>query len=69
MYRQLLNVRYGRRLKVIKELQKVMGKAPQTRLCRNGTERKQESNRTESRKKQLIDLYKKCKKEEKDWMS
>ena len=29
---------------------------------------KQESKRTESRKKQLIDLYKACKNEEKDWV-
>ena len=30
---------------------------------------KQESKRTESRKKQLIDLYRSCKGEEKDWIA
>ena len=55
-------------LKVIKELQKVMGNAPK-RIFVEMAREKTESKRTESRKKQLIDLYKKCKEEEKDWIS
>ena len=50
-------------LKVIKELQKVMGKDPQRVFVEMARE-KQESKRTESRKKYLVDLYKICKKEE-----
>lgn len=55
-------------LKVVKELQKVMGQAPKRVFVEMARE-KQESKRTESRKKQLIDLYKKCKDEEKDWIA
>ena len=50
-------------LKVIKELQKVMGKDPQRVFVEMARE-KQESKRKESRKKYLVDLYKTCKKEE-----
>ena len=55
-------------LKVIKELQKVMGGAPKRVFVEMARE-KQESKRTESRKSQLIDLYKACKNEEKDWIA
>ena len=53
---------------VIKELQKVMKAAPKRVFIEMARE-KQENKRTESRKTQLLDLYKKCKKEEKDWAS
>lgn len=52
----------------MKELQKVMGQAPKRVFVEMARE-KQESKRTKSRKKQLIDLYKKCKDEEKDWIA
>ena len=55
-------------LKVIKELHKVMGGAPKRVFVEMARE-KQESKRTESRKSQLIDLYKACKNEEKDWIT
>ena len=53
---------------VIKELQKIMSAAPK-RLFIEMAREKQERKRTETRKKQLIDLYKACKREERDWIS
>lgn len=51
---------------IVKEIQKVMGQAPKRVFVEMARE-KQESKRTETRKKQLLDLYKKCKEEERDW--
>lgn len=55
-------------LTVIKEIKKVMGCDPKRVFIEMARE-KQESKRTESRKKQLVDLYKACKKEERDWIA
>lgn len=55
-------------LQVIKELCKVM-KTPPQRVFIEMAREKTESKRTESRKKQLTDLYKNCKNEERDWIS
>ncbi len=54
-------------LLVVKEIKKVMGHAPK-RVFLEVAREKQESKRTESRKKKLLDLYKACKKEEKEWI-
>lgn len=51
---------------IVKEIQKIMGRAPKRVFIEMARE-KQESKRTETRKKQLLDLYKKCKEEERDW--
>ena len=51
---------------IIKEIKKVMGCAPK-RIFIEMAREKQESKRTETRKKQLIELYQKCKDEERDW--
>lgn len=53
-------------LLVVKELCKVMGKPPKRVFVEMARE-KVESKRTESRKKKLMDLYKVCKNEERDW--
>ena len=53
-------------IKVVKEIKKVMKADPQRVFVEMARE-KQESKRTESRKKQLLDLYKACKKEEPEW--
>ncbi len=55
-------------IKVIKEIKKVMKADPQRVFVEMARE-KQESKRTESRKKQLLDLYKVCKKEEPEWIN
>ncbi|WP_461811199.1 type II CRISPR RNA-guided endonuclease Cas9 [Faecalimonas sp.] len=55
-------------LRVVKEIEKVMGGKPQ-RVFVEMARDKQESKRTESRKKQLQDLYKACKNEERDWIA
>ena len=52
-------------LQVIKEIKKVMGKEPE-RIFVEMARKSQESKRTESRKKHLMDLYKVCKEEEKE---
>ncbi|MGN0424079.1 MAG: type II CRISPR RNA-guided endonuclease Cas9 [Acetatifactor sp.] len=52
---------------VVKELNKVMGGAPERVFVEMARE-KQESKRTESRKKVLIDLYKKCGEEAHDFL-
>lgn len=52
-------------LQVIKEIKKVMGKEPE-RIFVEMARESQESKRTESRKKHLMDLYKVCKEEEKE---
>ncbi|MBD5452241.1 MAG: type II CRISPR RNA-guided endonuclease Cas9 [Lachnospiraceae bacterium] len=54
-------------LLVVRELCKVMKKAPK-RIFVEMAREKTDSKRTNSRKNQLIDLYKKCKEEEKDWV-
>lgn len=54
-------------LKIVKELEKVMKESPK-RIFIEMAREKQESKRAESRKKQLMDLYKACKNEEKDWV-
>lgn len=53
---------------IVREVQKVMGQAPKRVFVEMARE-KQESKRTETRKKQLIDLYKKCKEEERAWVA
>lgn len=55
-------------LKVVKEVEKVMGGKPERVFVEMARE-KQESKRTESRKKQLQELYKVCKTEERDWIA
>ena len=55
-------------LQVIREICKVMGEPPKRIFVEMARERT-ESKRTESRKKKLIDLYKKCKEEERDWIT
>jgi len=55
-------------LKVVKEIEKVMGEKPK-RVFVEVAREKQESRRTESRKKQLQELYKVCKTEERDWIA
>lgn len=54
-------------IKIVKEVQKVMGHEPK-RVFIEMARGKQESKRTETRKKRLMDLYKKCKDEERDWI-
>lgn len=54
-------------LQIIKEIEKIMGGKPQ-RVFIEMARDKQESKRTESRKKQLQELYKACKLEERNWM-
>ena len=54
-------------LLVVKELCKVMKKAPK-RIFIEMAREKTDSKRTNSRKRQLTDLYKKCKEEERDWI-
>lgn len=53
-------------LQIVKELQKVMSCAPKRVFIEMARE-KQESKRTESRRKQLMDLYKACQSEEREW--
>ncbi|NCC02207.1 MAG: type II CRISPR RNA-guided endonuclease Cas9 [Clostridia bacterium] len=55
-------------LQIVKELCKVMGNPPKRVFVEMARE-KMESQRTISRKRRLVDLYKKCKKEEKNWIS
>ncbi len=55
-------------LQIVKELCKVMGMPPKRVFVEMARE-KAESKRTESRQKVLIDLYKKCKSEERDWVN
>lgn len=55
-------------LKVVKEIEKIMGGKPK-RVFVEMARDKQENKRTESRKKQLQDLYKTCKNEERDWIA
>lgn len=55
-------------LKVVNEIRKVMGGEPKRVFIEMARE-KQESKRTESRKSRLIDLYKSCKNEERNWIS
>lgn len=55
-------------LQIVKELCKVMGTPPKRVFVEMARE-KMESNRTESRQKVLIDLYKKCKSEEREWIN
>ena len=54
-------------LKILKEIQKVMGGEPKRVFIEMAREH-QESKRTDSRKSWLMDLYKACKKEERDWL-
>lgn len=55
-------------LKIVREIQKIMGCEPKRVFVEMARE-KQESKRTESRKNRLIDLYKSCKNEERNWIS
>ncbi len=54
-------------LQIVKEICNVM-KNPPKRIFVEMAREKQESKRTESRKRQLIELYKKCKDEEREWI-
>lgn len=54
-------------LLIVRELCKVLGKSPK-RIFVEMAREKEESKRTSSRKKQLMDLYKKCKEEERDFV-
>lgn len=54
-------------LLIVKEIEKIMGGEPKRVFVEMARE-KQESKRTESRKKQLQELYKTCKTEERDWI-
>lgn len=54
-------------LQVVKEIRKVMGEPPR-RIFVEMAREKGVGKRTESRKKRLMELYKKCKEEERDWM-
>ena len=54
-------------LRVVEELKKVMGTEPK-RIFVEMAREKQESKRTESRKKRLLDLYKACRNEEDEWL-
>lgn len=54
-------------LLIVKEICRAMGDAPR-RIFVEMAREKTESKRTESRKKRLIDLYKKCREEERDWI-
>ncbi len=54
-------------LRLAKEIQKIMGAEPK-RIFIEMAREKQESKRTVSRKKHLIELYQKCKEEERDWI-
>lgn len=55
-------------LLVVKELCKVLGQPPKRVFIEMARE-KGEQKRTESRKKQLQHLYKKCKQEEREWLA
>ncbi|MCM1088019.1 MAG: type II CRISPR RNA-guided endonuclease Cas9 [Muribaculaceae bacterium] len=54
-------------LQIIRELGKVMGK-PAKRIFVEMAREKAESQRTKSRKNMLLDLYKSCKEEERNWI-
>ncbi len=55
-------------IQIVKEICKVMGTPPERVFVEMARE-KTESKRTQSRKKQLMDLYKSCKSEERDWIA
>ena len=55
-------------MQIVKELCEVL-KQPPKRVFVEVAREKGESKRTESRKKKLQDLYKKCKEEEKEWIT
>ncbi len=54
-------------LQIVKEVCKIMGNPPE-RLFIEMAREKGESKRTETRKRLLIDLYKHCRNEERDWI-
>lgn len=54
-------------LLIVKELCKVLGKPPKRVFVEMARE-KTDGGRTQSRKKRLLELYKKCKTEEKEWV-
>lgn len=54
-------------LLIVKELCKVLGRPPKRVFVEMARE-KADSGRTQSRKKRLLELYKKCKTEEKEWV-
>lgn len=55
-------------IQITEEIKKIMGKEPKKIFIEVAREH-QESNRTKSRKTQLMELYSKCKDEERDWKS
>lgn len=54
-------------IKLAKEIKKIMGGAPK-RIFIEMAREKQESRQTVSRRKRLLELYRKCKDEERDWV-
>lgn len=54
---------------ILKELVKVIGKEPKRIFVEMAREHEKDSKRKDSRKKRLIELYKSCKKSERDWKS
>ena len=56
-------------LQIVKEVEKVMGKPPKRVFVEVAREKDKEKKRTVSRKSTLIQLYKKCKDEERQWVS
>lgn len=54
-------------LTIVKELKKVMGSTPK-KIFVEMARSKEENKRTESRRKKLIDLYRSCKNDERDWI-
>ena len=55
-------------IQIVEEIKKIMGKEPKKIFVEVAREH-QESKRTQSRKTQLMELYSKCKDEERDWKS
>ena len=56
-------------LQIVHEICKVMGEPPKRVFVEMAREKVENKKRTESRKKKLIDLYKQCKHEEREWIS
>lgn len=56
-------------LQVVKELCKVTGNAPARIFVEMAREKGEKNKRTQSRKKTLLDLYRQCKKEEREWIA
>lgn len=55
-------------MKIVKEIRKVMGHDPKKIFIEMARGKEEKPTRKESRKSTLIELYKKCREEEKDWI-